>query len=504
MSDCPRILIVECMQEISSFNPVPSCYENFHIERGVEMLTQEGLNTALGGALPVLRAAGMETVCAISARAGSAGMLAAAGWARLSQEVLAAVAAGAQSSIDGVYFSLHGAMGAEGELDPEGHLLAETRRLVGEHVPIVISLDLHGILTDRMLRQVDGLAIYHTYPHVDFADTGRRAAEFLVRLLTADRQPVIARVVIPALVRGDELITRSGCYGDLIREAQRIERDGTALAAGIMIGNPFTDVPELCSQVLVATDGQPEVAAGEAIRLAEEFWPQRHRMQGKFISLERAIAQAATLRGPAVFTDAADATSSGATGDSNLILKGLQQQGYRGRVLAQIVDPAAAAAANRAGVGATIAVTLGGALDSGRFSPLPVTARVRSLSDGRARLETMKLGLDAGPTAVLTYDNVTVVVFSRTLSLFDRAMYYANGLDPRDFDLIVVKSPHTEYHMYDAWVEQNFNIDIPGATSANLPTLGHTLCARPIFPLDAEVTFTPCATLYSRPNRGER
>ena len=68
----PRILIVECMQEISSFNPVPSQYENFHIERGKEMLAQEGLNTALGGALPVLRAAGMEPVFSISARAGSA------------------------------------------------------------------------------------------------------------------------------------------------------------------------------------------------------------------------------------------------------------------------------------------------------------------------------------------------------------------------------------------------------------------------------------------------
>jgi microcystin degradation protein MlrC len=501
MSNRPRILIVECTQEISSFNPVPSRYENFHIANGAEMLAQEGMNTALGGALPVFRAAGMEPVCAISARAGSAGLLAAADWARLSSEVLAAVAAGAQTGVDGVYFSLHGAMGAEGELDPEGALLAETRRLVGEQIPIVISLDLHGILTDRMLRQIDGLAIYHTYPHVDFGDTGRRAAEYLVKLLRERLQPVIARAVIPALVRGDELITRTGCYGDLIREAQRIERNGTALAAGIMIGNPFTDVPELCCQVLVATDGREETAQAEAIRLAEEFWPLRHRMQGKFISLERAIAQATTMQGPVVFTDAADATSSGATGDSNLILRGLREQGYTKRVLAQIVDPPAAAAAHRAGVGATIEVALGGALDRGRFSPMPVTARVRSLSDGRARLETMKLGLDAGPTAVLTYDNVTVAVFSRTLSLFDRAMYYANGLDPRDFDLIVVKSPHTEYHMYDAWVEKNFNIDIPGATSANLPTLGHTICARPIFPLDPDVAFTPQATLYARRNR---
>jgi hypothetical protein len=52
--------------------------------------------------------------------------------------------------------------------------------------------------------------------------------------------------------------------------------------------------------------------------------------------------------------------------------------------------------------------------------------------------------------------------------------------------------------MYDAWVEKSFNIDLPGATSANLPTLGHTICARPIFPLDADIAFTPRAILYEQ------
>ena len=99
---------------------------------------------------------------------------------------------------------------------------------------------------------------------------------------------------------------------------------------------------------------------------------------------------------------------------------------------------------------------------------------------------------------MLEIGNITVVVLSRTVSLFDRALYYSNGLDPADFDLIVVKSPHTEYQMYDAWVEKNFNLDIPGATSANLPTLGHTICARPIFPLDPDVRFEPKARLYTR------
>ena len=80
--------------------------------------------------------------------------------------------------------------------------------MAGSGVKIVISLDLHGILTDRILRQVDGFAAYWTYPHVDFADTGSRAARLLLKLLDGDVRPTTARVVIPALVRGDELITK--------------------------------------------------------------------------------------------------------------------------------------------------------------------------------------------------------------------------------------------------------------------------------------------------------
>jgi len=143
-----------------------------------------------------------------------------------------------------------------------------------------------------------------------------------------------------------------------------------------------------------------------------------------------------------------------------------------------------------------IDVRLGGALDKQRFAPMQVRATVESLSRGHGRFETTKSGFDAGPTAVLTFGQFTVVTISRTVGLVDRALFYANGLDPRDFDLIVVKCPHTEYQMYNAWVEKNFNIDAPGATSANLKSLGHTICARPIYPLDGNVAFNPKPMLY--------
>jgi microcystin degradation protein MlrC len=491
-----RILIVECMQEISSFNPLQSGYEDFYIQRGPEILKQRGTNQAVGGALQAFDDAGdIEVVPTISARAGSAGLLSAGGWHRLSTEILDSVRANLER-IEGIYVSLHGAMGADGELDPEGYLLEEIRRLAGPIVPVVISLDLHGILTDRMLRNSNGFSIYRTYPHVDFADTGQRAARLLLKLMSGEHRPTTVRVVIPALVRGDELITKNGCYGELLRECLRLERDGVALAAGIMIGNPFTDVPELCSQVLVMSDGDRSTAEYEAVRLAQDFWNLRARMQGKLISVERAIAQAKSIEGPVIFTDAADATSSGASGDSAEILRALKTAGYDRRVLAPLIDAKAAVIAHEAGVGATIEVDLGGTVDPRRFKPMRVKAEVKLLSDGQARLETMKAPLAAGPTAVLRFGSFTVVVMSLPVFLFDRAMYFANGQNPADFDLIVVKSPHTENHMFDAWTEANFNVDAPGATSANLKRLGHTICARPVYPLDENVTFVPAPAFY--------
>jgi microcystin degradation protein MlrC len=500
----PTILMAECMQEISSFNPVPSDYSYFRIDRGEEMFRQRGLNGAIGGALKVFEARGdVRLIPTYGARSGSAGLLSAVGWKQLSSELVDAVAARVGEA-DAIYVSLHGAMGADGDLDPEGTLLERIRALAGPHKPIVISLDLHGILTDKMLRQIDGLAIYHTYPHVDFADTGERAARVLLDIIDRDLDPVIARVTIPALVRGDELITRTGCYGDLIRETQRLERERKAMAAGVMIGNPFTDVPELCSQVLIMAERDGATAQTEAVRIAQEFWPLRHRMQGKLIPLDRAIAQAKFMQGPVVFTDAADATSSGATGDSNIIVKELVEEKYAGKILAHIVDAPAARAAHAAGVGAEISVSLGGTLDARRYRPMQVRASVESLSRGRGRFETMGSAWDAGPTAVLTFGNVTMVVISQTIGLIDRSLYYANGLEPRDFDLIVVKCPHTEYQMFDSWVQKNFNIDAPGATSADLKSLGHTICRRPVYPLDEGVTFAPAPVLYAAKRRQKR
>lgn len=493
-----RVLIAECKQEVSSFNPVPSHYDDFTIAFGDALLAQhQGVQSEIAGALGVFGAHDVQVIPAYSAaQRTSGGRLAASDFARIAGEFLDGIRAA--PDLDAVYFSLHGAMSAEGEDDPEGFLLAEARKILGERIPIVASFDLHGILTDRMLEHCDAIVIYHTYPHVDFVETGARAARLLLRLLAGQARPVTARVAIPALVRGDELITETGLFGRFMRQAQAIEQAAPGLSAGMFIGNPFTDVLDLCSNTVVVTDGDPALAQRAALQMAEGFWELRERLQQPLTNLADAVRIACDSPGTTILVDAADATSSGASGDSNAILRALLEAGYRGRALVPIVDAPAVRAAFAAGVGQTIRVGVGGALDPGRFAPLPIEARVHLLAEGRFRNESWGSEWDAGPTAVLHAGSNTLVVTSRPVHLFDRSLFLAHGQNPQYFDAVVVKSPHCQHQFYADWAARMVNVDAPGATSANLRSLGHTRCRRPIFPLDEGVTFTPEARLFQR------
>ena len=496
------ILIAECIHEICSFNPVPTRYEDFSIQRGQALFDyHRHLGSEVGGALNVLEAEpNIELRPTFGARGiTSGGTIAGADFERLAGEFLGALRQA--GTVDGAYLALHGAMAATQEEDPEGYFLQEARKILGEHIPIVASFDLHGILTDRMLQHSDAIVVYHTYPHVDFFETGQRSARLLLRLLRKEIRPVTARVAIPALVRGDELITASGAFGQIVGQARHIEQSSGGLSAGMFIGNPFTDVPDLCCDSVVVLDGDVERAQRDALRLAKDFWEQRCKMQARLTSLEESVYLAKSTHGAVVMMDAADATSSGASGDSNAIFVELIRGDYRGSALVPIVDAAAVRDAVRAGIGASVQTKVGGSLDTKRFRPQGIQATVRMLSDGRFRSESFGQTWFAGTTAVLQADNVTLVVTSRPVHLYDRSLFLAHGLDPRQFDLIVVKSPHCQPHMYADWCARLINVDAPGSTSANLPTLGHTRCRRPIFPLDGDVPFTPQVRLFSRPSK---
>ena len=84
----PRVLIAECKQEISSFNPVDSTYDYFTVNYGAELLAyHDGKGTEVRGALDAFKAdSDIETVPIYGARSNSAGPLAQESFERIASE----------------------------------------------------------------------------------------------------------------------------------------------------------------------------------------------------------------------------------------------------------------------------------------------------------------------------------------------------------------------------------------------------------------------------------
>ena len=192
-----------------------------------------------------------------------------------------------------------------------------------------------------------------------------------------------------------------------------------------------------------------------------------------------------------MFSDAADATSSGASGDSNHILRGLVEDGFPRRALLTIVDAPAVAAAIDAGIGTRTTLNLGGSLDPARHKPLQVNAYVKSLGDGEFLYEEGTRAR-AGRTAVVVVNfdgkdaGIHVLVTERAVHVTGRRLFLAHGLDPVEFDLVSMKSPNGFRTHFESIAARIVPVDAPGSTSANLRTLPYHHCPRPIFPLDAE------------------
>lgn len=489
-----RILVNECKQEVSSFNPVLSHYRDFLTDRGLGILDyHRPVRSEVGGALSVFNSRpDLEILGGFSARGiTSAGTLAEPGFQRLANEFLNAVREA--GPLDGIYLSLHGALASEETEDTEGYLIEETRKIVGPAIPIVVSLDLHGILTDRILTYSDAVAVYHTNPHTDFYTTGQRAAQLLLNLLDGNPRPVQIRIPIPALVRGAQCITKTGLFGTFVKRAVEIEN---IHSAGLFIGNPFTDIEDLASNVLLVCDESnldKTIELGKEI--AEVFWRVRAQMQQLLTTLEQSIQIAKSTPGRIVLVDAADATSSGASGDSNAILAELLRAQCKRTALLPLVDAPAVEACFKAGINGQLTFRLGGSLDP-RFTPVEVTGRVRLLFDGNLRSESHGEAWQAGNTAVLEAGPITIVLTTRAVSLYDRTLFLACGQDPATFDMTVVKSPLCQPRFFEDGAALVIHVDAPGATSANVRSLGHTRAARPLYPLDPDMTYTPQPRIF--------
>ena len=118
---------------------------------------------------------------------------------RLLDSYLDKIRAGLEAAgpVEAVYVANHGAMIATDRDDPDGEIIALAREIAGPAARIVVTLDLHGNISERMVETSDLIVGYRTNPHVDYVERGEEAALGLRLMLAGLADPKAAFIRLP-------------------------------------------------------------------------------------------------------------------------------------------------------------------------------------------------------------------------------------------------------------------------------------------------------------------
>lgn len=353
--------------------------------------------------------------------------------------------------VDAVYLDMHGAMVAEHLDDGEGELLARVRAVVGPAMPIVISLDFHANVSREMVEHSDAMFIYRTYPHVDLAATGVRAAQHLKKMTDGLPRQAKAMRELDFLIPAAGQATAGEPLKSIFARAAALEGTtvGNARISTIAMAPcfPLADVPVCRPTITVYADNQgaADVAADELAalfrasepRFAQELW-EPHAAVREAMRLARGGGE-----GPVLLADTQDNPGGGGNGDTVGLLRTLLDERAENALVAHIWDPEVARAAHAAGVGATLDELLGAKTGWAGETPVEGPWLVEQLNDGDTHgTGPMAKGwhFKMGPCALLRQGGVRVAVVSGKGQCLDQAQVRIFGVEPRSLTILALKS----------------------------------------------------------------
>lgn len=502
-----RIFMAGLATETNTFATFPTGRPAFE-ESGISRDTSRTLGSVFSPALAAIRklgeAAGDEVIESITAFAQPAGRTVQHVYEGLRDEIIGDLrAAHAQSPVQLVLLSLHGAMVAERTDDCEGDILAHVRAVAPDAV-VGIVLDLHCHLTEKMVTLADMVIAVKEYPHIDFVERTEELFHLCRRTALGEIKPVAALV-------DTRMIGMYPTFGEpmksVVAALRELESQPHILSATIAHGFPWADVADVGTRVLVYADADANAAKAAAESMSTRLYALREALFPNYPDIETSLNRAASLQGRIVLGDYSDNPGGGGAGDSTFFLDALLKHGERNVALGCIWDPIAAAMCADAGEGARVQVRLGGKMGAPSGVPLDLSVRVVAVKPNHSEGvfgARQPLGLCVW-LHVLNADGtdsgIDVVVSSIRAQVYEPDAFTGLGMTLTDKRLIIVKSS-THYEAgFRSLADHLWHVRTPGAMTLDLARLPYTKRDGNYFPRVADPWATmgaPVAKMFVR------
>ena len=486
-----RVFICGIDQETNCFNPCPTTLKAYEVFSGEDLLHKDGRSgVTIKGALKIFQENNIQPIAGTYMRAGSGGPVEHAIVADLMKKIAKDIQQAGK--IDGVLFVLHGATVSDTSEDVCGDIIAYTRGLVGEDVPMSASFDMHANITDKTLENVNYVSGFQTYPHLDMYEVGCRAATVLVKHLQG-KPSRVAKTSAPFIAPAHGYTSFSGGYKKLFERAEGYKNKGEIIDYAIFQAQPWLDVKHMSSTVIVTAEDE-ETAKKYATLLMEENFALKEELQGTpLFSIEYVIQKALenTTNKPVILVDSADSPNAGATSDCATVIEKMLPYRKQLRAAVAVTDPKAVEMAFSKGVGAVCDFELGGTLAPKISKPVFVkNAKIKCLSDGTFYLygpQERGQKRNIGKCAVLEVDKISILVSTTGQNEGDLNFYRSFGIEVEFCQLVSVKACTSFRAGYEKISAEIFNASTPGAAGPVLQDLPFEKRPKPMYPFE-EIT----------------
>jgi len=484
-----RIAIAGFMHESNTFNPTITDRAAFAAQSLVfenDLIDEwRDAHHEVGGFFDAAKEEGFEPVPIAMAWATPAGPVADSVLEEVTSHIIQQLQ---EQRPDGLLLALHGAMVTTSHRDADGEVLARLRLAMGPDFPIVVSLDLHGNISPRLIQSCQAAVAYRTYPHVDQRECGRRAASLMVRILRKEIQPRQALAKPPLIINIMTQETAREPMRSFMQAAHDLEALPGILSASLLPGFAYADVPQMGPAVIVVADHNAPLAQQEANRLGNAIWEAREQFTATLPDAADAVAQAMkAVRLPVVLVDTGDNVGGGSAGDGTVILSEMLRQGGTDGVVC-LYAPDEVRQCVVAEVGAEVHLTVGGKVDRLHGEPITVAAKVRLLHDGvyvepAARHGGRRTNF-MGRTALVEIQGRNLLVLnSERHPPFSLGQLTCLGIEPEKQRILVVKAAVAYKAAYDPIAGTIIEVDTPGLTAVNPARFHYRNIRRPMFPL---------------------
>jgi len=499
-----RILICQFGNETNSFALGKTTWETLvplgWVKKEDVFGQFEGTASYVGGAIRAIREAGAEPVPVDLATKGGnfgAGPTMTMECASYAMDHITEQVKENLSSIDGVFFAVHGGGSTEEEEDLEAYCFRRMREVIGD-MPMMSSLDAHANMSHEMVALSDGLFGIKTVPHVDCEAAGYLAAKTLVATVRGEVKPRMALCRLPLLIPATTGFTLSGAGKEILDYTRRYREEHGLLDVTFFFGFSATDAPCSSCSVLAVADGyEPKEEAWE---IANYVWQRRECFAGESLSCGEALDRAEKLvrEGYVVINEASDNPGGGAPGDGTHLLREMLRRDGKGYVMGPICDPEVAGMIHRDyHVGDRITVSVGGKTDPRCGEPVLLEdALIVNLSDGRlisAAPINRGVAMNYGKSVRLRKGNVEVILVSDRFQTYDDRTFLMTGCDLSQARVLGLKSMNHFKGYFQHTADAIVTADPPGTCPIDLKLYPYQRVCRPILPLDDEsqIEFTP-------------